>query len=79
MNVKKAASLCTMPAIFVHGEDDDFVTPSHSRTLYKYYKGEKKLLLVEGGHNDPRPNFAIDSISIFFRNHLVKKSDYGSV
>ncbi len=68
-----------MPAIFIHGEEDDFVNPSHSKTLYKHYKGEKKILLVEGGHNDVRPNFAMDSISIFLRNHLVHESDFRSV
>lgn len=79
VNVKKAASLCSMPAIFIHGEEDDFVVPSHSKTVFKHYMGEKKIMLVEGGHNDPRPDFALDSISFFFRNHLVKKRDFRSM
>lgn len=41
------------PKLFVHGQKDDFIPPSMTRSLYAAAKAPKQLLLVEGaGHND---------------------------
>ncbi len=40
---------CFVPALFVHGEKDDFITPAHSERLYEKYAGEKNRILVPGG------------------------------
>lgn len=65
-----------MPALIVHGEQDDFVRISHSEDVVKNYAGEKRFLKVEGGHNDARPVFVLNSISFFFRNHLIDPKDF---
>ena len=52
-----------MPAIFIHGEEDDFVAPKHSLSLYeKYGDKRKEIVLVAGDHNAPRP---MDALIIF--------------
>eukprot|EP00981_Chlorochromonas_danica_P016154 scaffold15929_cov159-Ochromonas_danica.AAC.7 len=35
---------CFIPALFVAGENDQFVAPSHSRKLYDKYAGDKNLV-----------------------------------
>jgi hypothetical protein len=37
----------------------------------KAYAGDKNLVLVEGDHNSPRPDFFLDSVGIFFHNTLL--------
>lgn len=37
-----------IPAFFVHGKDDIFITQKHSEDLYAAYSGEKKIRLVDG-------------------------------
>jgi len=61
---------CFVPALFVHAKDDELIGPHHSQLIYDTYIGEKNLILVEGGHNDERPDFLFDSIGIFFYNKL---------
>lgn len=34
------------------------------------YKGEKKIVLCDGGHNDERPDYLKDAVGIFFLNCL---------
>lgn len=58
------------PALFVVAEKDDFVPPSHGKTLFERYQGDKNLIEVEGDHNSTRPQFMLDSASIFFYNCL---------
>eukprot|EP00026_Physarum_polycephalum_P004919 Phypoly_transcript_04945.p1 GENE.Phypoly_transcript_04945~~Phypoly_transcript_04945.p1 ORF type:complete len:605 (+),score=86.22 Phypoly_transcript_04945:195-2009(+) len=61
---------CYIPALFIHGQDDNFVLPMHSELLYNLYNGDKNRILVEGNHNSMRPNFVMDSAVIFFNNTL---------
>lgn len=40
-----------IPILFIHGEDDDFIPPRHSREMYERTAGEKDLKLIPGaGH-----------------------------
>ncbi|KAL6077665.1 Serine aminopeptidase S33 [Balamuthia mandrillaris] len=68
---------CRVPALFIHGESDDFIRPHHSQKLYKKYGGtfvEKKLLIVPGDHNSGRTAICLDSISSFlFLRFLTKE------
>jgi len=66
----KYVSNVFIPALFVHGKDDKFILPSHCEDLKKNYGGDNNCILVEGGHNDARPQHCLDSISIFFQNTL---------
>lgn len=61
---------CFIPALFIHGKDDNFVLPMHSELLYNSYCGDKNRILVDGNHNSMRPNFFLDSVVIFFNNTL---------
>lgn len=73
---------CFVPALFCHGETDDFIDPEHSKCLadkvsfcvfilcafdwFGKYAGDHNRILVKGGHNTVRPQFLRDSASIFF-------------
>ncbi|KAL8271190.1 hypothetical protein Esti_004851 [Eimeria stiedai] len=65
-----------IPALFVYGKEDTFISPQHVKDLHEAYNGDKNLGLgfggvqVEGGHNSPRPAFMLHSAAIFFRNTL---------
>lgn len=64
--VKKAF----IPAFFIAGKNDNFIKPHHSQQLHDSYSGDKNIVLVEGDHNDDRPEFLMNSIAIFFYNSL---------
>ena len=59
-----------MPALFIHGEDDDFIKQHHSHNICEVYKGPKNLLVVEGDHNDPRPPKCLLACQSFLKQHV---------
>ena len=59
-----------IPALFAAGEHDTFINPDHAKRMHANYAGEKKLIIVPGEHNSPRPQFFLDSVAIFFFNTL---------
>ena len=61
----KHAESCFIPALFVAGESDDFISPSHSRNIHAQYAGDKNIIIVAGDHNTLRPKFMFDSAAIF--------------
>lgn len=68
-NVEK----CHIPAIFVCAKGDRFIHPAHSEKIYAGYVGEyKNIIRIEGDHNTNRPQFCMDSISIFLYQWLCK-------
>merc|ERR1719329_1902873 len=43
------AKKASIPALFVHGREDDFIPPSHSKGLFDAYAGDdKRLMMVDG-------------------------------
>lgn len=44
-----------IPALFIAGKDDEFISPDHTKELHKAYAGDKNLILVDGDHNSTRP------------------------
>jgi len=52
---------CTMPAVFLVGSEDTFISPHHTEAIFKRYAGEKRLITVDGGHNSMRPTFAMEA------------------
>ena len=62
---------CFIPALFTAGKEDTFIVPTHTQALYEKYAGDKNLVLVEGDHNSPRPQYFLDSVGIFFYNTLM--------
>ena len=71
-NVDKAF----IPALFVHGKQDDFILPSHSEQIHKKYKGEANIMMVEGDHNSRRPRYVRDSAAIFLKTALRVPDSY---
>ena len=66
-----------MPALFGHGDEDDFIASSHTIALQAAYAGDSNKVIFGGDHNSPRPPFFLSSVTIFFRNHLFVASDFG--
>lgn len=48
-----------------------------SQKIHDAYAGDKNIVLVEGDHNSPRPNFLFDSVYIFLQNYLQVPLDWG--
>lgn len=65
------ADKCFIPALFAAGNEDTFILPHHTQEIYNRYAGDKNLILVDGDHNSPRPQFLLDSVAIFFYNTLM--------
>lgn len=61
-----------VPALFIVGADDDFITPHHSERLVEAYKQgvTTNLFMVPGGHNDARPQIVYEGILEFCRQRL---------
>ena len=48
---RQALERCTVPVIFFHGEDDDFVPCDMSRSMFENFSGKKALVTIPGaGH-----------------------------
>ena len=67
-----AASNAYQPALFIHAEADELISPAHSEALYAAYAGDKRLMLVRDGqtHNSLRPRYAVDGACTFLANVL---------
>ena len=61
----------SIPALFVCGEQDDFIKPHHSEAICAQYKGSSNLMLVQGDHNDPRPLILFSATTQFLQKHLL--------
>lgn len=76
MNALKSAGEVPvhLPALFVHGEDDDIVPMKQGLALFKAYAGEQKLWgkVPELGHTDVRPEEVDDLMSWFAVQSLIK-------
>lgn len=72
----KHAKDCKSPALFVVGEQDDFIQNHHSEKICEVYAGSKSLLVVHGDHNEPRPQVMFDSASLFLKKHLKVPGDW---
>ena len=53
----ESAEKSFVPALFIHGLQDQLVGPHHSQKLFDVYGGEKEFEMVNGGHNDTRPPY----------------------
>ncbi|XP_048133771.1 uncharacterized protein YqkD-like [Rhodamnia argentea] len=75
LNPIKDAKTCFIPVLIGHANDDDFIRPHHSDRIFEAYVGDKKTIKLGGDHNQPRPQFYFDSISVFFRIVLQHPED----
>lgn len=60
----------SVPGLFLHGTEDGFVTPGHSRTLFDAYGGNKQLAYFPGDHNSARGDAVHEYVANFFVNAL---------
>jgi len=67
----------SIPALFVVGADDDFISPHHSEQLIEAYTQgiTTNLFMVPGGHNDARPRIVFDGIEEFCKQRLSIDDD----
>jgi len=56
-----------VPAIFMHGGRDTFISPKHSREIYDAYLGDKEYHTIDGDHNSERSYKDISRAVDFFR------------
>ncbi|XP_020221564.1 uncharacterized protein LOC109804183 isoform X2 [Cajanus cajan] len=70
LNCLQVARKTFIPALFGHGNKDQFIQPHHSDLISESYMGDKNVIKFDGDHNSSRPQFFYDSISIFFYNVL---------
>ena len=53
LNTLKRAAELKVPALIIHGIDDELIPVSHGQKIYDAISSPKKLLLIKGGgHND---------------------------
>ncbi|XP_027363794.1 uncharacterized protein LOC113871133 isoform X2 [Abrus precatorius] len=70
LNCLLVAPKTYIPVLFGHGNDDQFIQPHHSDLISESYAGDKNIIKFDGDHNSARPQFFMDSVSIFFYNVL---------
>jgi len=73
----KYADKCYVPALFAAAEGDDFISPSHSQAIYDKYAGDKNIMMVDGDHNSPRPDFFYHSVLIFLQRCMQVPEEWG--
>lgn len=56
-----------IPALFIHGRDDTFISPAHSEVLFEAYSGDRELITIAGTHNSPRSRAVVGYAVRFFR------------
>ena len=71
LEIERVANATFCPALFAHGDEDDFIDKAHSARLREKYAGDSKPLLVfDGDHNSPRPANFFDDVELFFRQTM---------
>jgi len=60
-----------IPALFGHGEHDNFILPHHSQQIHDRYAGDKNITFFEGDHSSPRPHYFLSSVAIFLHNTMI--------
>mmetsp|Transcript_81797 Transcript_81797/g.162318 ORF Transcript_81797/g.162318 Transcript_81797/m.162318 type:complete len:447 (+) Transcript_81797:95-1435(+) len=64
------------PALFAVASDDKFVLPHHGQDLHNSWGGEeRKLVILEGGHNGTRPPKFVKEATEFLRKYLHEAAD----
>jgi pimeloyl-ACP methyl ester carboxylesterase len=65
------ARQCEVPLFVIHGRDDDFISPEHSRRIFDAYAGAEKVIeIVPGDHGMPRPASVLGSAMLFLARWL---------
>lgn len=71
LEIERIASSTFCPALFAHGELDDFIDKKHSERLHQKYAGDSRpLKIFDGDHNSPRPSDFFDDVEVFFQQTM---------
>jgi len=62
----------SVPALFMHGRRDSFVSPRHSEEIFSNYGGHKEIMFFDGDHNSERSEKVIDRAVDFFGRSFRK-------
>ena len=74
LNLEKMVEKLQIPAMFAASKDDTFVKFWHVETLFKSYKGDKRLVHITGDHNEMRESKFMDEVGDFLQRVLqIKK------
>lgn len=66
------APKCKVPAVFIHGIDDDFVKMTHTEEIYEAYGADvKDVQYCEGEHNTERPQETLEYVINFAKKQLL--------
>ena len=71
LNPVKAAPNCKIPALFIHGRDDNFIKMTHTEENYEAYGGDKNVVYCYGGHNSERSKDVLEEMLAFFKKNLL--------
>lgn len=75
LNPEEAAKSCVAPALFLHGANDEFITPAHTQKLFAAYAGTDKVVkMVNGDHSSERDDAVIKDILDFFKRNFIKSA-----
>lgn len=70
------APKCTVPVMFIHGIDDDFILMSHTEEIFSAYGGETKdVQYVEGEHNSERPQETLEYAANYAKKYLLPSDE----
>lgn len=73
LDIRKAASQCTVPALFIASREDTFVNFEHSLRVYEVYRGRRNLIEASGDHNEARAPTVVRQITDFLNIHIKGK------
>eukprot|EP00188_Purpureofilum_apyrenoidigerum_P002061 Plantae.Rhodophyta-Purpureofilum_apyrenoidigerum.ctg22258.p1 GENE.Plantae.Rhodophyta-Purpureofilum_apyrenoidigerum.ctg22258~~Plantae.Rhodophyta-Purpureofilum_apyrenoidigerum.ctg22258.p1 ORF type:complete len:539 (-),score=82.62 Plantae.Rhodophyta-Purpureofilum_apyrenoidigerum.ctg22258:352-1947(-) len=68
----KSAKQVDVPAVIIHGMEDEVVSVNHAAIIFKNYAcQDKELIKIEGGHHDsPRPSWVDDKAFLLLQKHF---------
>jgi fermentation-respiration switch protein FrsA (DUF1100 family) len=75
IDVMKNLENCKMPSLFIVSKQDTLINPYHSDLIFKHYKGKKKLVYVNGDHNESREKRFISEIIQYLVSHLKQENE----
>lgn len=76
LSLEKLVERVNIPALFAASKDDTFVKFWHIETLFKGYKGDKRLVHITGDHNEMRERPFMEEVGDFFVRVLqIKKKN----
>ena len=71
LDAEGAAAECYCPALFGHGDEDDFIVEEHSERIKARWAGDSHMLTFSANHNSQRPSSWYRSAASFMSKILA--------